>query len=121
MTWLKLIGSSVYGYIALAFTILLAFVGYQRKKLKRSERQLEQSERNLKVLINSRDIELAIDQLKAEKERDAQAAHLRAIKDLGEITNEINEISDADLINRVSGVLNSTNLRNNKNPAKVSD
>ena len=106
MKLLNLIGSNVYSYIIIAFSILLALIGYQRKELKETKKEAETLKHNNQIIIKARDIERAIDQIKTEKEQEAQNKHLKQVKDLGDITNEVNNLSDDALIDSVNSLLN---------------
>lgn len=109
MAWLKAISSSIYVYIALAFTALIGYAKLERYRRKKSDRRADNAEANEKLLVKTIKVERDIDEQKADDESQAKLTELRNIKDLGDITNEVENLTSDEFIDRIAGLLKNPN------------
>lgn len=102
MIWLASLKTKLYALIGIAFAAIIGWAKYQGKRREIAEKDAKASKENLRVVIKSHDIELAIDEINAEKAQDRNEAHWKNIKDLGELKNDIKNLTDEQLIDNVN-------------------
>lgn len=115
MAWLTTLKANVYAYLAIIGAGVWAYIKHLNKKVKREKKRADNAEANEKLLIKTRKVEQAIDKQMADDEADAKLKELRNIKDMGDIRDDIKNITHTELIDRLNRVRDNRKMDNDTN------